>query len=76
MRKINGVYILSPTDIKRIEAHTRALAKQAHYYGYIEAWFDSSTGKVNYYELTDNDYMVSSSDDDKCICCASCAPWD
>lgn len=57
MKQVNRLYQLSATDIKRIEAHTRAIARKASYDGHIEAWFDQETGRVDYYELVGNDWM-------------------
>lgn len=52
MKKVNGEFILSNTDIKKAEAHTRALARKqkGQYGGRIECMFDSKTGDFHYFE--------------------------
>lgn len=57
----NGRYVLSESDKKKIEAHTRAIAKKAAYDGAIEAWFDFETGEVRYMECVGSDYYISDS---------------
>lgn len=61
MRQLeDGIYKLSNTDKKRIMAHARAIAadrtRNHQYDGYIEAWFDTDTGKVIYREVVGNGY--------------------
>lgn len=75
MKKVKGIYILSNTDRKRIKAHTRALAREAAYDGHIEAWFDSSTGKVDYYEFVGSGGYMEAPDDCECICWEECSSW-
>ena len=55
MRKVNGVFVLSSTDKKNIEARCRAIARKAPYTGSVEAWLNTRTGSVSYMELIGND---------------------
>lgn len=64
----NSHYVLSETDKKKIEAHARAIAKQAAYDGAVEAWLNTETGEVSYMECVGLDYCVSESDAMERIC--------
>lgn len=76
MKKVNGEHKMSATEIKRVEAHTRALARKARFDGCIEAWFDRSNGTVRYYELVGDSWMATDCDDMEFICSESChADW-
>ena len=61
MKYINGRYQLSKTDIKKAEAHTRAVARShnGNYDGYIACYFDIYTGKFIYYEFVGNGRLES-----------------
>lgn len=60
MKKANGVFTLSATDKKKIAARCRAIAKNAVYSGYVEAWFNAESGRVDYVELIGLDYIEPS----------------
>ena len=60
MKKVNGFFVLSTTDKKRIAAHCRAIAKKAVYAGYVEAWLNTESGRVDYVELIGLEYVVAS----------------
>ena len=51
MKKINGKYILSATDKKRISAHCRAIARGERFFGHVTAYFDNEDGEVFYREF-------------------------
>lgn len=69
MKKINNRYVLSPTDIKRAEAHTRALARKTCPGGSVQAWFDWETGEVWYREFYGNStYLVEGYETIQHIC--------
>lgn len=57
MKKAKGVFTLSATDKKRIAAHCRAVAKKAAYAGYVEAWFNTESGRVDYVEIVGLGYV-------------------
>ena len=59
MTNHNGRYVLSESDKKKIEAHTRSIARKAAYDGAIEAWFDFETGEIRYMECVGFDYYMS-----------------
>lgn len=67
MKKLNGSFLLSATDIAKIESHTRAMARKACYDGSVEAWFDHESGKTYYYEMVGQSYMRFDNDDMECI---------
>ena len=52
--------MLSTTDKKRIAAHCRAIAKKAVYAGYVEAWLNTESGRVDYVELVGLEYVEAS----------------
>lgn len=60
MRKVNGIFVLSSTDKKNIEARCRAIARKAPYTGSVEAWFNAESGRVDYVELIGLDYIEPS----------------
>lgn len=60
MKKVNGIFALSATDKKKISARCRAIAKNAAYAGYVEAWFNAESGRVDYVELIGSDYIEAS----------------
>lgn len=60
MKKVNGFFVLSATDKKKISERCRAIAKKAAYAGYVEAWFNAESGSVNYVELIGLDYIEAS----------------
>ena len=60
MKKVNGFFVLSTTNIKKISARCRAIAKKAAYTGYVEAWFNAESGRVDYVELIGLDYIEAS----------------
>lgn len=51
MKKINGKYTLSATDIKRISAHCRAIARGCTFSEHVTAYFDNESGEVFYREF-------------------------
>lgn len=58
MKKISGKYILSATDIKRISAHCRAIARDCSFSGHVSAYFDNEDGEVFYREFVgDGGYL-------------------
>lgn len=57
MKKIDGKYVLSATDIKRADAHARAIARSAVYDGHVECWFDWGLGEFRWYEFTRDAYI-------------------
>lgn len=59
MKKLEGKFVPSKTDIKRAKAHARAIAKNAHYSGAVEVWFDSDNGEFHFHECTGSNYIVS-----------------
>ena len=73
MKKINGEFILSKTDIKKAEAHTRALAREqkGQYSGHIECMFDSGTGRFHYFEHVGTGSYTPETDELKRIYCAT-----
>ena len=73
MKKINGVFTPSATDIQKAMAHTRATANKAPYDGTIECWFNPENGKFLYVECVGSTY--SESDALKYIGSASCRSW-
>ena len=60
MKKKNGTFALSATDKKKISSRCRAIAKNAAYAGYVEAWFNAESGRVDYLELIGLDYVEAS----------------
>ena len=72
MKKINNEFKLSKTDIKRIEAHTRALARNEDFDGYVEAWFSRETGTIKYIELLLNSYISTEGENWDCISSVRC----
>lgn len=71
MKKVNGEYVLSKTDIKRICAHTRAMAKTETDDGHLETWFYPAAGTFNYLEcIGDGGYFVDEHDAYIYICSA------
>lgn len=60
MKKVNGVFVLSSTDKKKISARCRAIAKSAAYAGYVEAWFNAASGRVDYVEIVGLGYVEAS----------------
>lgn len=72
MQKINGTYHLSAADREEIEAHARKIARKAAYTGSVEAWFDSSTGNVQYCEIVGIGGMESSAPYMELVCTAYC----
>ena len=72
MKKENNRFTLSKTDKSRIAAHARAMAKKATYNGYVEAWFNSVSGKITYCELTDSNSYIEAGKDMKLIYSAEC----
>lgn len=73
MKKVNGEFVLSKTDIKKAEAHTRAIARKqkGQYSGHIECIFDSSTGEFYYCEHVGFGGYTQETDDLKRIYCAT-----
>lgn len=59
MKKVNNVYQLSNTEIAKISAHTRALARKysGNYDGRVAAYFDHSTGEVIYEEFVGSGWL-------------------
>lgn len=57
MKKINGRYVPSATDIKRAQAHTRAIARKAVYDGHVECWFDWELGEFAWNEFCTDAYI-------------------
>ena len=57
MKKVNGIFTLSATDKKKISARCRAIAKKAAYTGYVEAWFNAESGRVDYVEIVGLGYV-------------------
>ena len=62
MKKVNGQFVASATDIKRAQSHCNALARAAAYDGSIEAWINKSNGTIQYIEHVGNDYSVGDND--------------
>lgn len=60
MKKVNGFFALNATDKKKISARCRAIAKKATYTGYVEAWFNAASGRVDYVELVGLEYVEAS----------------
>lgn len=73
MKKLDGKYVPSTTDIKRAEAHARAIASKADYDGCVEVWFDESNGEFRFCECVGSTYMAANESDCKRIyeveCC-------
>lgn len=59
MKKLEGKFVPNKTDIKRAKAHARAIAKNAHYSGSVEVWFDSDNGEFHFHECVGSNYIVS-----------------
>lgn len=76
MKKINGIYQLSNTDIKKIEAHARALARDSAYAGSIEAWFNPTSGEIRWFELIGNDYIIDEGKEQICVCSVPCCSFN
>lgn len=57
MKKVNGIFALSSTEKKRISARCRAIAKKSAYAGYVEAWFNAKSGRVDYVEIVGLGYV-------------------
>lgn len=74
MKKIDGQFILSNTDVKRIEAHTRALARKARFDGDIKAYLDTKTGEIWYEEFVGYGGELDH-EDFEFICYAPCYSW-
>lgn len=62
MKKINGQFVASTTDIKRAQSHCNALARKAAFDGNIEAWLDQSNGIIRYIENIGNGYSGGNTD--------------
>lgn len=75
MRKVNGEYILSNTDKKRIAAHCRAMARSHRYNGFIKAYLDTRDGEIIYEEFVGDGWIES--DYLEFVDCAEChdAAW-
>lgn len=54
MKNINGIYTPSNTDVKRISAHCRAMARTRNYNGHVSAYVDTRDGEVIYEEFVGN----------------------
>lgn len=78
MKKVNGEFILSSTDIRKAKAHTRALAKKqkGQYGGHIECMFDSRTGEFHYFEHVGNGSYTSETEELKYIYSATVYEFD
>ena len=59
MKYVNGLYILSKTDIKKASAHTRRLARERHgqYNGSVDCYFDNKRGEFYYEEFVGSGWM-------------------
>ena len=59
MKYVNGLYVLSKTDIKKASAHTRRLAREQHgqYNGSIDCYFDKKCGEFYYEEFVGRGWM-------------------
>lgn len=75
MKIVDGIFEPSPTDLRRAEAHARAIARKAQYDGEIKVWFDRSSGQFSYLECVGNSYTVSDDPDCRCVYTASCRSW-
>lgn len=60
MKKINGLYKPSATEIKRAKAHCRALCRAYPLYSgaSVEVFFDAGAGAFLYFEHIGNGYTV------------------
>lgn len=56
MKKINGKFELSKTEIKNAAAHARAIARNCNHNGTAEAYFDTNTGEVFFEEHLPNNW--------------------
>ena len=59
MKYVNGLYILSKTDIKKASAHTRRLAREqrGQYDGSVVCYFDKKRGEFYYEEFVGLGWM-------------------
>ena len=76
MRKVNGVYVPSGTDIRHAEAKTRAIAKQrkGQYDGEVQCWFNEDSGKFSFDEC-DNHNSWRIDNGIRFICAATVFSW-
>lgn len=59
MKKLDGKFVPSKTDIKMAKSHARAIARKAHYDGSVEVWFDTDNGEFHFHECIGLDRIVS-----------------
>ena len=59
MKKLEGKFVFSKTDIEMAKSHARAIARKAHYDGSVEVWFDSDNGEFHFHECVGSNYIVS-----------------
>lgn len=72
MKKINGKFELSKTEIKKAAAHARAMARKRVHNGTIEAYFNTETGEVFFDEHLPNSWDEYSEEVDR-ICVYRCS---
>lgn len=77
MKKINGKFVPSATDIKRAQAHARAIAKSRSYDGCIDVYFDAVFGRFEYHELVGNGYILPNNPEEyQFVYSAECRSWN